>query len=211
MAAPGLGAFARAPDHDVWITFNGYQRRLYVAGSGRASLPIAAWSGGGQTNKVNQDRRHEVEHRHHTHVPIHDFPFNPFHAASCHEVTVKNHKGQDKKVHASRGGVVPPGDWIAVAKGAAGYRVPNTNFGDFPSWWLCPYHIDRAYATAGRQLATFYIHVAGFLGSDGCIVMSPADLVVLAQHLGHRPYTVLRSTVFEGTELDGHRNVSAMA
>nr|WP_321985197.1 hypothetical protein [uncultured Lichenicoccus sp.] len=210
MAASGLAAFSKSPDHAVWLVFYGYQRRLYVAGAGQASLPIEAWSGGGQTNARNVERRHQVEMKHKSHVPTHDFPFNPFQGISNREVSVTDHRGKQQAVHSRRGGVLPPGEWIAVAKGAPGYpQHLNSKLGDFPTWWLCPYRIGNEYATV-RDLNTFYIHVSGFLGSDGCIVMSPDYLTILACRLGNRPYTVLRSTVFEGTELDGRCNVSHM-
>ena len=41
--------------------------------------------------------------------------------------------------------------------------------------------------------------------------MTPDHLKILARRLGNRPYTVLRSAVLEGTELDGRRKVSQMA
>lgn len=211
MAPSSLEAFANAPDYVVWMTFNGYQRRLYVTGSGRASLPIQAWSGGGQTNWLNVDRRLQVANQTLTHVPTDNFPFDPFHPASQREIKIVDHKGKRKSVHANRGGVLPSGDWIAVSQDAPGYRKPNTGFGKFPNWWLCPYRISKAYAKAGRQLDTFYIHVAGFLGSDGCIVMAAQDLDLVARKLGSRRYTMLRSTVFEGPELDGVRDVSVLA
>ena len=119
MAVSGLAAFSKSPDHAVWLMFNGYQRRLYVAGAGQASLPIEAWSGGGQTNAKNVERRHQVEMKHNSHVPTHDFPFNPFQGVSHREISVTDHHGKKKAVHSRRGGVLPPGEWIAVAKGAA--------------------------------------------------------------------------------------------
>ena len=138
MAASGLTIFSKSPDHAVWLHFNGYQRRLYVVGAGQASLPIEALSGGGQTNAENMARRQQVEKKHHSHVPTYDFPFNPFQGASRREVSVTDHYGKHKTVHAGRGGVLPPGDWIAVAKGTADYRHPSAKLATFQHGGFAP-------------------------------------------------------------------------
>lgn len=164
-ASVELERFKASPDTSVWMHYHGFQRRLYVAGDGHTSLPIQAWSGGGQTNAKNLKNRHLADKEHHTRVPVEAGMLDPFQAASKAEVWVKNVKGEKRHVSASRGGVLPPGVWIAVAMDAPGFRKPHSKIGAL-YWWLAPWRVDQAYAKAGRQLETFYIHIAGFLGSD---------------------------------------------
>lgn len=206
-----MSEFIAAPDCSIWMQYFGFQRRLYVSGTTRASIPFEAWSGGGQTNALNRRRRVYAHEKYGSSVPTTDFPFDSFRAASINKVRVTDYRGRpNHQVSMSRGGVLPSGLWIAVFKDAAGYRRPHHPLGDFPTWWLYPLRPDWGYKNSHRGLHTFYIHVTGFLGSDGCIVMEPNNLRCLAEKLGNRPYTYLRSAVFQGTDLDGHADRSAV-
>ncbi|WP_144243578.1 hypothetical protein [Azospirillum argentinense] len=206
-----LAKFIGAQDYSTWLHFNGYQRRLYVVGSSRASIPITAWSGGGQTNRLNLDRRTDMQAKHKSAVPTDESPLNPYQGSSdSNKVSVVDHKGKSKEVAKIRGGVLPPGEWVAVAKSAPEYRMPNTGLGDI-LWWLYPHRLNDFYKGSERDLNTFYIHIAGYLGSDGCIVMDYDNLVLLTAKLKGRSYTFLRSAVYEGGELGTGRNVSNIA
>lgn len=194
-----LQSFMQNPDMSVRLHFHGLDQKLYVIDHGSFGIPIQSWSGGGGTNALNVKRRLEVEKLHHTHVPTSDDLWNSYRPASKEKINVVNHKGKTSSVPKVRGGMLPAGQWIAVAQGAKEFRPPTHSLGEL-LWHLHPSDVHADYARAGREMQTFYIHIAGFLGSDGCIVMSNDNLQSLKRALRGRPYTHLKcefhSTIF---------------
>lgn len=207
-----LEKFSNSPDMSVKLDFNGSQRRLNVMTQGTISRTIVAVSGGGQTGGGSIAKREKANELYGTHVPQTMLPMDPQVATSRKVVSVRKEDGKYVDVPRVRGGVLPPGIWIAVARGADGYRNPNKDFGaKYMNWWLYPLAVELKYADAGRELWTFYIHVTGFLGSDGCIVVDPNGLNLLNSYISHRRYTLLHSSVFEYNDADGGSDFSRIA
>lgn len=228
-------SFVENPDTSVTLRFNAIRNEIHVLKDGIITNSYAAWSGGGKTDPRYTAERAKNKYA----VPEFDAGYSSEFTKASHKKTTlaitKNGISKHREVSSSRGGILPTGHWIAVRKMPASWAPPKNpaikkdknegaatdwrptvglSTGDY-SWWLYPLRLSLGHNVGSkhqlREYDTFYIHWTGPLGSDGCIVMSAADLGKLDSALGKRPYTLLESFCLFPSDSDIRDEISHYA
>jgi hypothetical protein len=202
--------FAKAPSYGTWLYYVIEQQRLYINHPG-GQVAVDALSGGGRTTGYYEAERAKTF----TKIPVStgravsDFTQK---ASPVKDLVVhrkEGDKGTTRRVSEVRGGPLPPGTWLAVPLGHPDFRKPTAKLSAI--FHLNPILYQQAVPYKfERDWDTFYIHPAGALGSDGCIVMAPDERKTLLKYCKeNRPYVLKAVVSFNERDMIGARDLTS--